>query len=206
MMLSVKDYIKQTYDTANKVAIQATENLKNRANETYHWQAELENIIWAIMEEIELLEIERHQSKRYLSILSVRISITGEFLQLRSSRLESDLVRDEVEEELTKVNTLNSCFHFLMMINNLSHLIFILISFNIIFQEIALCSKLQDLLNKGCEQIETEIGELKAAKVRIENDWSDKVHAYNIDSICINLSSDSPTLMWKAGVARYPAE
>jgi len=93
-----------------------------------------------------------------------------------------------------------------MMINNPSHLILILIGFNIIFQEIALCSKLQDLLNKSCEQIETEISELKAAKIRIENDWSDKVHAYDIDSVCINLSSDSPTLMWKAGAARFPGE
>jgi len=104
MISSVKDYMKQTYETANKVAVQTTESLKNRANDTYHWQAELKNIICTIMEEIELLEIERRQAKRSLSVLSVRMTMAGEFLQLRSSRLESDLVRDEVEEQLTKVN------------------------------------------------------------------------------------------------------
>lgn len=48
--------------------------------------------------------------------------------------------------------------------------------------------------------------ELKTVKARMENDWSDKLHTYNIDSLCVNLTNDSPLLLWKAGVTRIPAE
>lgn len=105
MMNDVKRYVGQTYKTADEVELETTEKLKNRANVVFHWKAKLENAISTVMEEIELLEAERRRVKRSLSVLNIPASIAGEFLHLRSSRLESDLVRDEVEEQLTKVKS-----------------------------------------------------------------------------------------------------
>ena len=78
--------------------------------------------------------------------------------------------------------------------------------FCVTFQEIALCTEIRDLLRRTYEQIEMQMVELKSAKSRAENDWSDKIHTYNLDSVCVNLSNDSPLLLWKAGATRFPAE
>lgn len=48
--------------------------------------------------------------------------------------------------------------------------------------------------------------ELKAAKVRMEMDWTDKTDAYDIDSRNIQLKNDSPIILWKLGATRFPAE
>ncbi|XP_018371091.1 PREDICTED: tektin-4 [Trachymyrmex cornetzi] len=169
-----KQCVDQVYTTADKVQSETTEHLKTRANVVYRWKAELEHAIAAIAEEMELLETERRRVQRSLSILTIPLSIANEFLQLRSFRLNSDLVRDNVEEQLTK--------------------------------EIALCTEIRDLLRRTYEQIEIQMVELKSAKARAENDWSDKIHTYNLDSVCVNLSNDSPLLLWKAGATRFPAD
>ena len=80
------------------------EYLKNRASEVHRWKTELEHLILEITKEIELLQAEYRHVKHSLSLLTVPESIAGEFLELRSRRLDSDLIRDEVETELTKVN------------------------------------------------------------------------------------------------------
>ncbi|KAL6440469.1 hypothetical protein ACFW04_003176 [Cataglyphis niger] len=171
---NAKECVKQTYAAADKTQLETTEHLKTRANVVYHWKAELEHAIDANVEEIKLLEAERRRIQRSLLILTIPESIANEFLQLRSFRLESDLVRDNVEEQLTK--------------------------------EIALCCEIRNLLNRTLEQVETQMIELKTVKARMENDWSDKLHTYNIDSLCVNLTNDSPLLLWKAGVTRIPAD
>lgn len=74
------------------------------------------------------------------------------------------------------------------------------------FQEIALCCQVRDLLNKTDQQIGVQMVELRTIKARMESDWSDKIHTYNIDSVCMNLLNDSPLLLWKAGATRLPAE
>ncbi|KYN43031.1 Tektin-4 [Trachymyrmex septentrionalis] len=169
-----KQCVDHVYTTANKVQLETTEHLKTRANVVYHWKTKLEHAIAAIAEEMELLEAERRRVQRSLSILTIPLSIANEFLHLRSFRLNCDLVRDNVEEQLTK--------------------------------EIALCTEIRDLLRRTHEQIEMQMAELKSAKARAENDWSDKMHTYNIDSVCVNLSNDSPLLLWKAGATRFPAD
>ena len=83
--------------------LETTEHLKTRANVVYHWKTKLEHAIAAIAEEMELLEAERRRVQRSLSILTIPLSIANEFLHLRSFRLNCDLVRDNVEEQLTKV-------------------------------------------------------------------------------------------------------
>lgn len=84
--------------------MESIEYLKNRANEVHRWKTELEHLILEITKEIELLQSEYRHVKHSLSLLTVPESIAGEFLELRSRRLDSDLIRDDVETELTKVN------------------------------------------------------------------------------------------------------
>lgn len=191
-----KQCVEQAYAAAEKVQLETTEHLKTRTNVVYRWKAELENAIAVIAEEMELLEAERRRVQRSLPILTIPTSITSEFLQLRSSRLDSDLVRDNVEEQLTKVEPQI----------NLSNITPSCLLVCITFQELALCSEIRDLLSRTREQIEMQMIELRTAKARTESDWSDKIHTYNIDSVCVNLSNDSPLLLWKAGATRFPAE
>ncbi|KAL0121829.1 hypothetical protein PUN28_006945 [Cardiocondyla obscurior] len=169
-----KQCVDQAFAAANKVQPETTDLLKTRANVVYHWKAKLEHTINAIAEEMELLEADRRRVQRSLSVLIIPISIASDFLQLRSARLDADLVRDNVEEQLTK--------------------------------EIALCSEIRELLDRKRGEIETQIIELRSMKVRAENDWSDKIHSYNIDSVCANLSNSSPLLLWKPGATRFPAD
>lgn len=48
--------------------------------------------------------------------------------------------------------------------------------------------------------------ELKAAKARMENDWTDKIDAYESDTNCIKMNNESPLILWKPGATRFPAE
>ncbi|XP_067210904.1 tektin-4 isoform X1 [Linepithema humile] len=196
---NAKQCVSQMYAEADKSQLETTEHLKTRAKVVYRWKAELEYAITIIVEEIRLLEAEHRRVERSLSILTIPTSIASEFLQLRSSRLESDLVRDDVEEQLTKVY-----FRLIYQYNIVNYLF--TSQFELQFQEIALCSKVRDLLNKTHQQIEIQMVELKTVKARMESDWSDKIHTYNIDSVCVNLSNDSPLLLWKAGATRFPAD
>ncbi|XP_076278807.1 tektin A isoform X1 [Lasioglossum baleicum] len=171
---NAKRCVDQSYKQADKTQLETTNHLKTRSAEVYRWKVELEHVNRDITEEIELLEAERRRVKQSLSVLTVPESIAGEFMQLRSKRLESDLIRDEVEEELTK--------------------------------EVALCSEIRELLGRTREQIEMQLTELKAAKARLEVDWTDKTDAYQIDSEAAQLKNDSPVILWRPGATRFPAE
>ncbi|KAF7406321.1 hypothetical protein HZH68_005690 [Vespula germanica] len=171
---AAKQCIERVYREADKVQLETTDHLRTRANVVHRWKLELDNALQSITEEIILLEGERRRVKQSLSVITIPESIAGEFLQLRATRLESDLVKDNVEKELTK--------------------------------EVALCSEIRDLLNRTREQIEMQLIELKAAKARMENDWTDKIDAYKIDTNCFKLNNESPLLLWKPGATRFPAE
>ncbi|KAG7207979.1 hypothetical protein KM043_009559 [Ampulex compressa] len=166
--------VQKAYKETDKTQFESTDHLRTRANTVAHWKEELSNAILDITKEIEFLEAERRRVKQSLSVLTIPKSIAGEFLQLRSNRLEKDLVRDDVEEELTK--------------------------------EIALCSEIQDVLDGTRQQIETQLMELKAAKERMENDWTDKIDAYTIDSQCMKLTNASTITLWRPGATRFPAD
>lgn len=108
MTSDAKNRVKQIYAATDKTQLETTEHLKTRANLVYRWKTQLEHAIVTITEEIGLLIIERRRVKQSMSILAIPTSIAGEFLQLRSSRLEADLVHDEVEKQLSKVE-LSGC-------------------------------------------------------------------------------------------------
>lgn len=96
--------MEQSYKVVDNAQLETTDQLKTRANLVYRHKTQLEHAITAITEEIRLLEAERRRVQQSLLVLTTPTSIAGEFLQLRCSRLESDLVRDDVEEQLVKVS------------------------------------------------------------------------------------------------------
>lgn len=73
-------------------------------------------------------------------------------------------------------------------------------------QEVAVCAEIRDLLTRTREQIEMQLAELKAAKARMENDWTDKIDAYDIDTSCVKMNNESPLILWQPGATRFPAE
>lgn len=93
----------EAFAASNQIQSETTEHLKTRALVVYRLKAELEHAIAALAEEMDLLEAERRRVQRSLSILTIPVSIANDFLKLRSSRLDCDLIRDNVEEQLTKV-------------------------------------------------------------------------------------------------------
>ncbi|XP_032664221.1 tektin-4 isoform X2 [Odontomachus brunneus] len=103
-----RECVEQSYKAVDNAQLEATDQLKTRANLVHRHKTQLEHAITAITEEIRLLETERRRVQQSLLVLTTPTSIAGEFLQLRCSRLESDLVRDDVEEQLVKEVTLCS--------------------------------------------------------------------------------------------------
>lgn len=92
------------YKDTDKKQLDNRDKLSERSSLIHKWKTELERALFEITEEIELLEGEHRRVKQTLSVLTIPESISGEFLEIRTKRMETDLVRDEVDKELIKVN------------------------------------------------------------------------------------------------------
>ncbi|XP_014298184.1 tektin-4-like [Microplitis demolitor] len=99
---NVREHNKIIYRETDKNQLENRDRLSGRAGEIHHWKTELERALIELTDEIELLETEHRRVKQSLSVLTIPESIAGEFLQIRSTRMEPDLVRDKVEDELVK--------------------------------------------------------------------------------------------------------
>ncbi|XP_063229568.1 tektin-4 [Bacillus rossius redtenbacheri] len=91
-----------TASRADKAQLDSTERLQRRAQDVHCWKTELERAAVAAGEEINLLDGQRQRLRTALGVLRLPAAIAGECLELRTARLEPDLVRDRVEEELVK--------------------------------------------------------------------------------------------------------
>ncbi|XP_050295530.1 tektin-4 [Anthonomus grandis grandis] len=94
--------LEQTQSDVDKNQEDNTRRLNQREMEIMRWKCELERAIAAAAEEIALMEEQRRRLKQAASVLQMPESIAGECLDRRTGRLDSELVRDEVEEELIK--------------------------------------------------------------------------------------------------------
>lgn len=103
---------KLTEDT-NKKIIDAFEGIGAKSNETNgmlqkrikdvsHWTKEVENALKAMDNEIAALETDQRRLKGASRILMIPEAISKECLDLRTNRLEPDLVRDDAEQEIIK--------------------------------------------------------------------------------------------------------
>ncbi|KAB0798255.1 hypothetical protein PPYR_09248 [Photinus pyralis] len=98
--------IEQTRADVDKNQEDNTKRLNQREQDIHRWKCELEMAVAALYEEICLLEEQRKRLKAAGAILNIPESIVGECLERRTGRLDSDLIRDEVEEELIKESAL----------------------------------------------------------------------------------------------------
>ena len=78
--------------------------LEKRIDDINEWKEVLERCMGNTQREIEALQSEKESTERALDAKKLPLDITIECLMLRENRLSIDLVRDEVEEQLHKVN------------------------------------------------------------------------------------------------------
>lgn len=100
-----EDCKKQIEDALKGIAAKSNETngkLKNRIKDLSFWTKEVENCLKSMDNEINALETDRRKLKAATRILMLPESISKECIELRSNRLEPDLVRDDAEQELIK--------------------------------------------------------------------------------------------------------
>ncbi|XP_017771262.1 PREDICTED: tektin-4 [Nicrophorus vespilloides] len=97
-----KEGIEQTRAATDRNQADSTRRLKQREQELHRWKCELERAISASAEEIAMMQEQRRRLKQSMAVLQLPESIAGECLDRRTGRLDPELVRDEVEEELIK--------------------------------------------------------------------------------------------------------
>lgn len=81
---------------------ETTGTLKKRIKDVSFWTKNVENALKAMDNEIEALETDRRRLKGASRILMMPEAIAQECIELRTNRLEPDLVRDDAEQELVK--------------------------------------------------------------------------------------------------------
>ena len=77
--------------------------LSARIGVVFRWKVELERDIADLACEIGLIQEEKIRLQRCIHALDLVESINKEIKQVRCSRMEPDLVRDQVEEEVIEV-------------------------------------------------------------------------------------------------------
>ncbi|CAH1112349.1 unnamed protein product [Psylliodes chrysocephalus] len=98
--------LQQTFADADKNQEDNTKRLQQRELEIHRWKCEAERAIEAATEELYFMENDRHRLREAFNVLNLQKSIAGECLDRRTSRIDTDLVRDEVEDELIREVTL----------------------------------------------------------------------------------------------------
>lgn len=99
---NAKTSIMQAFGNIDKQQLENNKRLKQKARDIFRWKVEVEKACKSITEEVELLEIDRQRLKGASRVLMLPESISKECLDLRSNRLEPDLVADLAEQELIK--------------------------------------------------------------------------------------------------------
>ncbi|XP_017038740.1 tektin-4 [Drosophila ficusphila] len=79
---------------------ETTEKLRIRSQLIGKWKNTLENAIKAMADEISTMEVERIKLRKSMVVLGVPESIAKECIEKRTTRPDTELVRDQVEEEL----------------------------------------------------------------------------------------------------------
>lgn len=72
-----------------------------------------------------------------------------------------------------------------------------------LIEEIALISEIRNVLHATLNEINSQQNENRAARERLESDWSDKSHAYGIDARNSALNNRSHEILFKPGATRF---
>lgn len=98
----------RSYEVTEHNQSDNTKRLQNRARDIDDWKQCLERAIRAMTDEICTLEEQRRRLKQAMNVLQMPESIVTECLETRTRRPDSEIVRDEPEEELIKEKALIS--------------------------------------------------------------------------------------------------
>ncbi|XP_068991516.1 tektin-4-like [Neodiprion pinetum] len=94
--------ISRAYAEADRNQMDNNIRLSTRAGTIHRWTVELERMIADIVEEIDLVQEVRRRTMRGKSVLQVVENIGKDMMRIRCFRMDNDLVRDQVSEEVTK--------------------------------------------------------------------------------------------------------
>lgn len=72
-----------------------------------------------------------------------------------------------------------------------------------LIEEIALISEIRNVFHTTLNDINAQQSENRAAREHLESDWSDKMHAYEIDSRNSALNNKSHEILFKPGATRF---
>ncbi|CRK99861.1 CLUMA_CG013164, isoform A [Clunio marinus] len=103
---SAKNSIRRAYEITDHNQSDNTKRLQIRSKDIDDWKQCLERAIRAMTDEICTLEEQRRRLKQAMNVLQMPESIVSECLATRTRRPESELVRDEPEEQLIKEKAL----------------------------------------------------------------------------------------------------
>ncbi|XP_066581978.1 tektin-4 [Prorops nasuta] len=101
-----KSLVARIFKETDKAQEDSLKNLQDCIGIINDYKKELEIAIKRMTDEINDAESDKRRLKMTLSVLAIIESITSEFLEIRSTRLEPDLVFDDVEDELVKERAL----------------------------------------------------------------------------------------------------
>lgn len=72
-----------------------------------------------------------------------------------------------------------------------------------LIEEIALIAEVRTIFHATLNNINAQQNENRAARERLESDWSDKLHAYEIDAKNTALNNKSHEKLFKPGATRF---
>lgn len=75
-----------------------------------------------------------------------------------------------------------------------------------LIEELALIAEIRNVYNATLHEINGQQGENRAARERLESDWSDKKCAYDIDSVSGALNNKSRDTLFAPGATRFMNE
>lgn len=73
-------------------------------------------------------------------------------------------------------------------------------------KEIALIAEIMKMFETTLKNVEQQQIENRAARERLEFDWSDKKEAFEIDALNAGLNNRSSTILFKPGATRFMNE
>lgn len=97
--------VSKAYAEADRNQEDNNGRLSVRAGLIYRWNNELEKIVKDIIEEIDLVAEARRRTMRAESVLKLVENIGKDIMRVRCFRVDNDLVRDQVSEEVIKVGS-----------------------------------------------------------------------------------------------------
>lgn len=171
----------------------STKQLRERTHDVYKWKTTLERAIKANMDEISALAEQRDRLMVALSVLNLPESIgTCNASVLWFVCMWPECISDIAATECIERRCRRPDSELIRDAPDEE-----------LIEEVALISEIRKVLNGMLKEVNAQQERNRAARQRLEADWSDKKHAYGIESINSSLSNKSTVALFRPGATRY---